>query len=246
MDIKPQIIAPEYGRHNEIMEESLTRLKLDGMYKDLSCIQLIPSFGQVPTKCVASWMNMITPPNGKFYRIWCLGMEVGEAFSQTIENILAHAELSKYKYFLTVEHDNTIPPDALVKLLSRMEANPEYSAIGGLYWTKGPGGQPQIWGDVKDPIPNYRPQLPDPNGGLVECWGTGMGFTLYRMEMFKDKRLEKPFFKTKASSEEGVGTQDLHFWGNARKLGYRCAIDCSVLIGHYDLEGKFGEPDTTW
>jgi hypothetical protein len=245
-DIKPQIIAPEYGRHNEIIEESIARLNTEGMYKDLSTIQLIPSFGQVPTKAVASWMNMITPPNGKFYRIWCLGMEVGEAFSQTIENILAHPELSKYKYLLTVEHDNVIPPDGLVKLLTRMENNKEYAAIGGLYWTKGPGGHPQIWGDVKDSIPNYRPQPPDPNGGLVECWGTGMGFTLFRMDMFKDSRFTKPLFKTKASVEEGVGTQDLAFWGKAREFGYRCAIDCSVLVGHYDLEGKFGDPDTTW
>jgi hypothetical protein len=61
-----------------------------------------------------------------------------------------------------------------------------------------------------------------------------MGFNLWRMEMFKDKRLPRPLFRTKAGSE-GVGTQDLAFWGEARKLGYRCGIDCSVLVGHYDV-----------
>ena len=44
----------------------------------------------------------------------------------------------------------------------------------------------------------------------------------------------------------GIGTQDLYFWGDARKYGYRCAIDCSVKVGHYDLEGRFGPPDTMW
>jgi hypothetical protein len=35
--------------------------------------------------------------------------------------------------------------------------------------------------------------------------------------------------------QEGIGTQDLSFWGEARKLGYRCAIACDVLVGHYDV-----------
>jgi hypothetical protein len=51
--------------------------------------------------------------------------------------------------------------------------------------------------------------------------------------MFKDKKLRKPWFKTQAGAE-GVGTQDLYFWNDARSHGYRCAIDCSVLVGHYD------------
>jgi hypothetical protein len=121
----------------------------------------------------------------------------------------------------------------VIKLLAQMEAHPELSCIGGLYWTKGEGGQPQIWGDPRDPVLNFRPQPPDPHGGLVECCGTGMGFNLWRLSMFKDDRLRKPWFRTIAG-RDGVGTQDLYFWGDARKYGYRCAIDCSVLVGHYD------------
>ena len=55
-----------------------------------------------------------------------------------------------------------------------MEDHPEFAAIGGLYFTKGPGGCSQIWGDIKDPILNFRPQVPDPNGRatrpLNETW----------------------------------------------------------------------------
>jgi len=54
---------------------------------------------------------------------------------------------------------------------------------------KGHGGVPQIWGDPKDPVINFRPQRPDINGGLVECCGTGMGFNLWRLDMFKDEKL---------------------------------------------------------
>jgi hypothetical protein len=245
--MQPQIVMPDFvGYHNSDLSKTHARLTQEAGYKDLSTIMLVPAFGSIPTKVVAGWMNMFSPPNGKFMRMWALGMEVGEAFSQSIEQILAHPELSKFKYLLTVEHDNIPPADGLVKLLAQMEAHPEYSCIGGLYFTKGMGGVAQIWGDPKDPVVNFRPQRPDPNGGLVECCGTGMGFNVWRLDMFKDTNLRKPWFRTVANGQEGVGTQDLHFWGDARPKGYRCAIDCSVRVGHYDLEGKFGIPDYNW
>jgi hypothetical protein len=111
-----------------------------------------------------------------------------------------------------------------------------------LYFTKGEGGVAQIWGDPKDPVLNFRPLPPDPAGGLVECCGTGMGFNLFRMKIFHDKRLRKPWFKTlKGHEGQGVGTQDLHAWSDFRKYGYRAAIDCSIKVGHYDLS-----TDTMW
>jgi hypothetical protein len=219
-------------------------LKKEAGYKDLSCIQIVPCFGSIPTKVVASWLNLYSPPNAKFVRLFAVGMEVGEAFSSCIANILSNPELAKFKYILTLEHDNIPPGDGIIKLMQRMEEHPEYACIGGLYFTKGPGGVAQIWGDVKDPVTNFRPQLPDPSGGLVECCGTGMGFNLWRLDMFKDEKLRKPWFKTQ--TENGVSTQDLYFWADARKHGYRCAIDCSVKVGHYDLTGVYGTSDFTW
>jgi hypothetical protein len=240
--MNPQIISSYDGGSNNVdLNSTVNRLTKEHAYKDLSCIQIVPAFGTIPTKVVASWLNTYTPPNQKFVRLFAVGMEVGQAFSSTIESILQHPDLQNYKYILTLEHDNIPPPDGIVRLLNRLEDNPEYSAIGGLYYTKGAGGCAQIWGDVKDPVLNFRPQLPDSNGGLVECCGTGMGFTLFKLDMFKDDKLEKPLFKTTNST-----TQDLQFWQDARKYGYRCAIDCSVKVGHYDLEGKFGIPDFTW
>jgi hypothetical protein len=235
----------EAGHHNDQLAISTHRLVEGGSWKKQRVIMLIPASTTIPTKVYLSHCALVFPPNQAAHRMAAIGMEVGEAFSSSIQEILAHPDLGQWEYLLTIEHDNCPPNDGLVKLIHRMEQHPEYACIGGLYWTKGEGGVPQIWGDIKDPVMNFRPQPPDLNGGLVECWGTGMGFNLWRLSMFKDDRLRKPWFKTVAGAE-GVGTQDLYFWGDARKYGYRCAIDCGVKVGHYDLEGKFGPPDIMW
>lgn len=237
--MKPQIVSLDYGRHNADLDASSARILQGASWKKQRIIVLIPAAAQMATKVALSHWGLIFPPNQAVHRMLCLGMEVGDAYSQAIEQVLAHPDLSQWEYIFTVEHDNIPPPDGVLKLLARMEAHPEFACIGGLYWTKGEGGVPQIWGDPSDPVLNFRPQVPRP-GELQECCGTGMGFNLWRLSMFKDERLRRPWFKTLAGAE-GVGTQDLYFWTDARKHGYRCAIDSSCLVGHYDLC-----TDTTW
>lgn len=241
--MQPQIVAADVGINNMHLDATIRRVSATSNWKRLDTIMLVPAGGSIPTKVVASMLNVYAPPNNKFYRMFCVGMEVGEAFSTAIENILAHPELSTYKYILSWEHDNIAQPDALVKLLAQMEAHPEFSCIGGAYFTKGMGGVFQGWGDPNDPIPNFRPQVPIPNA-LQEVCGTGMGFNVWRLSMFKDPKLRRPWFKTQ--TEGGVSTQDLYFWSNARSHGYRCAIDTSVPVGHYDHLGAYGPSDTTW
>lgn len=230
------IIGLESGVHNADLEKSGKRILEGGSWKKQRVIMIIPASKNISTKVYLSHCSLIFPPNNASFKMAAIGMEVGEAFSTTIQDILNHPDLSQWEYILTIEHDNIPQPDSLLKLLESMEKHPEYACIGGLYWTKGEGGVPQIWGDPKDPVLNFRPQPPIPNE-IVECCGTGMGFNLWRLDMFKDERLRKPWFKTLTGIEgQGVGTQDLYFWTDARKYGYRCAVDCRVTIGHIDLE----------
>jgi hypothetical protein len=244
--MKPQLVTTQEigGFHNADLKGSRARLIKGGSWKKQRIVCIIPAADSIPTKVALSMWNLAFPPNNGVFKMAALGMEVGEAYSSAIQQIIDNPELGQWEYILTMEHDNLAQGDAVLKLLERMEAHPEYACVGGLYWTKGYGGVPQIWGDVRDPVVNFRPQLPDPNGGLVECHGTGMGFNLWRMSMFKDERLRRPWFVTQ--KEGGVSTQDLYFWSDARKYGYRCAVDCSVRVGHYDLKGEFGEADFVW
>lgn len=232
--MKPQLVAQDLGgTHNADLPRTRARLLKGASWKKQRVVVVLPAADLIPAKVALSHWNLIFPPNQGVVRLLALGMEVGDAYSTAIEQVLAHPELGKWEYLLTLEHDNAPPPDGVLQLIARMEAHPELACIGGLYFTKGEGGVAQIWGDPKDPVLNFRPLPPDPAGGLVECCATGMGFNLWRLAMFKDKRLPRPLFQTKAS-KDGVGTQDLAFWGAARPHGYRCAIDCSVRVGHYD------------
>lgn len=243
--MKPQIIVQDFGgEHSKDLGKSRARLMRGGSWKRQRIVVIVPSADLIPAKVSLSHWNLAFPPNNGVVRMLAQGMEVGDAYSTAVEQILANPELSQWEFMLTIEADNCPPSDGVIKLVERMEAHPQFACIGGLYFTKGEAGVPQIWGDVKDPVLNFRPQPPDLNGGLVECCGTGMGFNLFRISMFKDSKLRRPWFVTQR--KDGVSTQDLYFWGDARKYGYRCAIDCSVRVGHYDFEGKFGQPDTMW
>jgi hypothetical protein len=189
------------------------------------------------TKVALSHMNLIFPPNNGVVRILAVGAEVGHAYSEAIQAVLDHPDLSQWEYILTIEADNMPPSDGVLKLLKDMDEHQEYACIGGLYFCKGEGGCAHIWGDPKDPILNFRPQVPVPNT-VQECNGSSMGFHLWRMGMFKDERLRKPWFKTTAGAE-GVGTQDLYFWADAKKYGYRTAVDTSIRVGHFDVANDY-------
>jgi len=238
--MKSQLIIQDFGgEHAGQLHKTTARLIRGGSWKKQRIALVLPAGELLPAKVALSHWNLYFPPNNGIVRILAQGMEVGDAYSTAIENILAHPDISQWEYLLTIEHDNLPPPDGVIKLVEQMEAHPELACIGGLYFTKGEGGCAQIWGDPKDPILNFRPQLPDTNGGLVECCGTGMGFNLFRLKMFKDPQLRRPWFVTQMKS--GVSTQDLYFWSDARKYGYRCAVDCGVKVGHYDVGS-----DTVW
>lgn len=231
---QPQIImGGDLGFHNSDLESARERLEKGKQYRDLSTICVIPTRGMIPARVVENWMGLMTPMNNAFFRMFVAGMEVGDAYNAAVETILAHEQLRNFKYLLTMEEDNMPPPDGLLKLLESID---EYVAVGGLYWTKGEGGQPMQYGDPKKLL-SFQPQMPTPNQ-VNECNGLGMGFTLFDMEVFKDPKFEKPWFKTVQEYDPAtgvaLGTQDLYAFSKIRKLGYRVACDARVTVGHYD------------
>ena len=239
---EPQIVVPEFSGKNNDLNKSIKRLEKSGTYKDLSTVIICPTRGQIPAKVVQSWMGLIKPMNQKVIGpLFAIGLEVGEAYNQMIQMVIDNPELSKWKYILTVEEDNMPPPDGLMKLYESIEGmvdGNKYDVVQGIYWTKGEDGQPMIYGNPAEQPKSFRPQLPIPES-VQPANGLGMGFNLWRMDIFKDKKLRKPWFKTLNQFTPGVGTQmytqDLYFFEDAGKHGYKFACDTRVRVGHYDF-----------
>lgn len=239
------IIQDTAGDHNNDLSKTRARLMRGASWKRQNVVVVIPAAETIASRVALSHWNLAFPPNNGVARILALGQEVGEAYSNAIESILSDPNLNKYEYLLTLEHDNMPPSDGVLKLIECLENNKELACISGLYFTMGPGGVAQIWGDPTDPVLNFRPQIPRLDGSIQECNGLGMGFTLFRLDMFKDLKLRRPWFKTQ--TKDGMMTQDLYFFSDAKKNGYRCAVDTSCRVGHYDLTGaRGGVPDKVW
>ncbi|MGB4759151.1 MAG: hypothetical protein WBP26_03770 [Candidatus Saccharimonadales bacterium] len=236
---RPQIFVPDNaGVHNN--SDYASRLEKEKTYRDLSTIIICPTRGMIPARIVQSWQGLIRPMNQKVLGpIFMEGMEVGEAYNQVIKMILENPDLASFRFVLTLEEDNAPPPDGLMKLYESIDT---YDAVGGLYWTKGEGGQPMCYGNPAEMPLNFIPQIPQADT-VTPCNGLGMGFTLMRMEMLKDSRFEYgAWFKTMQAytPETGVqmATQDLWFFQKARELGYKFACDSRVKVGHYDAQSQ--------
>jgi hypothetical protein len=226
------------GAHNADLDAARERLRKGKQYEDLSTVCVVPTRGVIPAAAVESWWGLQTPMNNKFLRIFVSGAEVGDAYEMAMEMILNHPDLGKWKYILTLEEDNLPPSDGLLKLYEsicncKKLCQEHYAQVAGLYWTKGEGGQPMIYGDPKGLL-EFQPQVPIPET-VQECNGTGMGFTLFRTDLFRDKKIERPWFKTVQEGGQ-VGTQDLYFMGKVRRAGYRIASDNRVKVGHWSQE----------
>jgi hypothetical protein len=240
--MEPKIYMPEIGVHNKDLDSSVDRLEKSKSYRDLSTIIICPTRGVIPARVVQSWLGLMKPMNQKVIGpIFAIGMEVGQAYNSIIESILANPDLCNWKYILTIEEDNMPPADGLLKLYESMD---KYDVVQGLYWTKGEGGQPMIYGSP-DVIPkNFIPQIPKV-GEVQPANGLGMGFNLFKLDIFKDKDVPKPWFKTVQEVVPGQGarayTQDLFFYEAAAKAGYVFACDNRVKVGHYDLSN-----DVVW
>lgn len=223
------------GFHNRDLRASRKRIEAGKIYRDASTIIVIPTRGTVPARVVQSWWDLMSPMNNKLVRIFIEKMEVGAAYELAVDTILSNDWLKDFRYMLTLEEDNLPPPDGLLRLIAAIEDGP-WDVVGGLYWTKGEGGQPMIYGDPKGVL-SFEPQVPRPNT-VQECNGLGMGFTLFRLDLFRMGLIERPYFKTVQEWDKATGaqqgTQDLYFFGKARRAGYRVASDNRVRVGHLD------------
>jgi hypothetical protein len=246
--------APAGASAHVVDQVDVSKLRLKGFaaaahvpkssYRDTSMVVVVPSRGPwLHRQWVESFNALMWPMNGKRAVLFASGAEVGRAYSECIQGVLAHPQLRDWRYVLTIEDDNLPPPDAAIRLLESIEAGP-FDAVGGLYYTKGAFNMPQCYGDpyefARTGVLDFRPRdilSAVQQGHVVPCNGIAMGCSLYRMQLFRD--IPGPWFVTCSDVyEEGARsmTQDLYFCERAARAGKRFAVDCRVHVGHADWE----------
>ncbi len=212
-------------------------------YREQSTVVIMPSRSHlIHYRVVSALHGMIAPMNQKRAVMFCIGDEVGIAYNNLIKHILGHPELSTWRYVMTVESDNLVPPDAQRRLLETLEGG-MYDGVSGLYFTKGDLNMPMAYGDPahfeQTGELEFRPRDVAAclaAGQVMPVNGIAMGCALWRMDLFR--AMEPPWFVTVSDIVDGKPqgfTQDLYFCKAARMKGHRFAVDCRVKVGHMDL-----------
>ena len=113
--MKPQIVHAHAPVHDVVNQRRSSLLK-GGSWKKQRIAWIIPSADLIPAKVYLSHCSLIFPPNQGVFRLLALGMEVGDAYSSALEQVMTHPDLSTWEYLLTIEHDNIPPQDGILKL----------------------------------------------------------------------------------------------------------------------------------
>jgi hypothetical protein len=228
------------GWNNQHIEENIQRLHRGQTYKNLSTVWIVPTRGMIPCKVVSNWIGLMRPMNQNVVGpCFFEGDEVGIAYEKAFNWVLSDPQFSSYKYILTTEEDNLLPSDGLLRLY---ETIGDYDCIAGLYWTKAQVGsegssQPMIYGDPNVMPKNFIPQIPLLNA-LQPCNGLGMGANLWKIDSLRNKLkdLPHPWFKTIQENGRAY-TQDLWFYQESGKYGFKCACNTAVKVGHLAADG---------
>ena len=238
-DLSTAIVIPVPGNVRENKFLNCLKCKHKNEYERMTVNGLNPIV-------VESWKRMVKPMNVPIVEMLVAGYEVGDAYNNAIKSILDSPGLKGFKYLLTMEYDNIVPfiPNSGGPLMMLYECIEKgFDVAAGLYWTKGDPSMPLIFGNPKDKRKSqkgyFKVRTDWKTGDIVECNGAGMGFTLFKMDLFRDSRITEPWFKTVSENTENSAqafTQDLYFFQKIRAFGYRVCVDTRVRLGHIDFK----------
>ena len=152
----------------------------------------------------------------------------------TIRNeLVTQAMMLDCSHIFWMDTDQVYPPETLTKLISHNlpivcakvhRREPPYDALlKRCNPDKSDELNPYIdieydeWGLRADPKE------------LIEVDATGFGCNLMSIEVVE--KIPKPWFLMNLYTRPVVG-EDFYFWAQAKKLGYKIMVDCSINVGH--------------
>ena len=216
----------------------MKRLEATSLHQNCNTVILTPTRGSVtgsdfiPLRWHRAISQLVRPINSRIHHQECAGAEVGQAYNALVSFTLKNPTLSTWPYILTCEDDTLMPRDGLLSLLADIG---DYDALAGVYFTKEDNGHALMYGDpTSEGEINFRPRI-GPVDSIIPVYGAGMGFTLFKMDVFR--KLEEPWFKTYTDMSEGMvdqGTQDIYFFRRMAEAGMKVAVSTKVRCTHLD------------
>ncbi len=183
--------------------------ELHQAFRDQRIMVVCPTRGKIDERITAAWKDLIWPAyNAERKWKFARGYEVGTAYDAFVASFLA-SDYADWPYIVTLEDDNLIPRDGLVRLLETMEAGApdggKWAGVSGLYRTKDPLRTPLALGDVEEfrrtGKRDYRAvdlsKLPK-DQRVVEVLGIPMGCAIWRTEVFR--AVSRPWYRTISDS----------------------------------------------
>ena len=198
----------------------------------------LPVVGDLPDEAFLSLMALVRPPGSKLNKVNNLPIDI--ARNEMVDNLVRD-------WLFMFDADETIPPEALMRLLSwdlpivsgivflSSIEKPvpaiygyEYRRYGRHYYTSKVHEVEEYLYRHKEahdkPIATVLPATRD---DLIECDGVGCGCLLIHRGVFE--AIKPPYF---VSNNKAYGGEDFYFCRKAKRAGFKIYADPGVLCGH--------------
>jgi 2-polyprenyl-3-methyl-5-hydroxy-6-metoxy-1,4-benzoquinol methylase len=190
----------------------------------------IPLYGSIPANFFINFMNRIHElyTNGRNYEVR-IHMKQGQPVDLVRNELVNMALQYNCDYIMFIDSDMILPPKAIDNLIDM-----NVDIASGLYFSKGKPFLPvaRIYQDDKH---FYLEDFEFDR--ILEVDGVGLGCCLIKSEIFK--KIKYPWFKFNWSEWKGqIGqlAEDLYFFDEAKKLGYKVYLNTGITCNHFGTE----------
>lgn len=200
----------------------------------------IPTFGDVTIEWAINKAHL-----GVGLAVYVVDMFVKEKRVDVAKNELCQAALdNNCDWIFLLDDDVLPPPNTIMKMINLWRNREDCQIINGVYWSKSEPPLPLIFRD------HMRGSYLDWHvGDLIEADAAGAGCTFIDTDVLR--KMEKPWFSVnytyrpkdadpKPDKPDFSTTEDLYFYHNARKLGYKVWVDTSIQCIHQDKRTGVG------